>query len=56
LKPNWSAVASSYKGLSGFAIDEQVKSLGRDLRKPMFLELRCKEIEGALPVLKEAAS
>jgi len=35
----------------GFAVDEPVESLGRDLKLPNFLERRRKEIEGALPVL-----
>ena len=35
----------------GFAVDEPVEALGRDLKLPKFLEPRRKEIEGALPVL-----
>jgi hypothetical protein len=42
--------------IPGFAVDEPVETLGRDLKLPKFLEPRRKEIEGALPVLKEAAS
>jgi glyoxalase family protein len=40
----------------GFAIDEPVEALGRDLELPNFLEPRRKEIEGVLPVLEKAAS
>jgi glyoxalase family protein len=40
----------------GFAIDEPVEALGRDLELPNFLEPRRKEIEGLLPVLEKAAS
>ena len=36
----------------GFAVDESVEALGRDLKLPNFLEPRRKEIEGALPVLE----
>jgi glyoxalase family protein len=35
----------------GFAVDEAVESLGRDLKLPKFLEPRRKEIEDVLPVL-----
>jgi len=35
----------------GFAVDEAVEALGRDLKLPKFLEPRRKEIEGVLPVL-----
>jgi glyoxalase family protein len=35
----------------GFAVDEQVDSLGRDLKLPSFLEARRKEIESGLPEL-----
>jgi glyoxalase family protein len=37
--------------LPGFAVDEPVEALGRDLELPKFLEPRRKEIEGVLPVL-----
>jgi glyoxalase family protein len=36
----------------GFAVDEPVESLGRDLKLPPFLESRRKEIEAALPELQ----
>ena len=39
----------------GFAVDEPVEALGRDLKLPNFLEPRRKEIEGALPVLERVA-
>jgi glyoxalase family protein len=42
--------------IPGFAVDEHVETLGRHLKLPKFLEPRRKEIEGALTVLKEAAS
>ena len=42
--------------IPGFAVDEPVDALGRDLELPNFLEPRRKEIEGVLPVLEEAAS
>ena len=42
--------------IPGFAVDEPVESLGRDLQLPKFLESRRNEIEGLLPVLEEAAS
>ena len=42
--------------IPGFTVDEPVETLGRDLKLPKFLEPRRKEIEGVLPVLKEAAS
>jgi len=42
--------------IPGFAVDEPVESLGRDLELPNFLEPRRKEIEGVLPVLERAAS
>ena len=38
----------------GFAIDEAVEALGRDLQLPEFLESRRKEIERVLPVLGAA--
>jgi glyoxalase family protein len=38
----------------GFAVDEPVESLGRDLKLPPFLEGRRKEIEAVLPELKSA--
>jgi glyoxalase family protein len=40
----------------GFAVDEPVEVLGRDLELPNFLEPRRKEIEGVLPVLEKTAS
>jgi glyoxalase family protein len=42
--------------IPGFAVDEPVETLGRDLELPNFLEPRRKEIEDALPVLEQAAS
>jgi glyoxalase family protein len=36
----------------GFAIDEPVQSLGKELKLPPFLEPRRKEIEAALPPLE----
>jgi glyoxalase family protein len=41
--------------IPGFAVDEPVEALGRDLELPNFLEPRRKEIEGVLPVLEKAA-
>jgi len=40
--------------IPGFAVDEPVETLGRDLKLPMFLESRRKEIEGLLPALETA--
>jgi len=40
----------------GFAVDEPVETLGRELELPNFLEPRRKEIEGVLPALEEALS
>jgi glyoxalase family protein len=40
--------------IPGFAIDEPVEALGRDLELPNFLEPRRREIEGVLPVLGTA--
>lgn len=40
----------------GFAVDEPVETLGRDLKLPSFLEAHRKEIEGVLPELEGAAS
>jgi glyoxalase family protein len=40
--------------IPGFAVDEPVEALGRDLELPNFLEPRRKEIEGVLPVLETA--
>jgi glyoxalase family protein len=40
----------------GFAVDEPVESLGRDLKLPPFLEARRKEIEAVLPELDTAKS
>ncbi len=42
--------------IPGFAVDEPVEALGRDLELPSFLEPRRKEIERALPILEKAAS
>ena len=42
--------------IPGFAVDEPVETLGRELKLPSFLEPHRKEIEGVLPVLAEAAS
>ena len=42
--------------IPGFAVDEPIEALGRDLELPDFLEPRRKEIEGLLPVLEQAAS
>jgi glyoxalase family protein len=38
----------------GFAVDEPLEALGRDLKLPKFLESRREEIEGLLPVLETA--
>ena len=38
----------------GFALDEPVHALGRELKLPRFLESRRGEIEAALPPLKTA--
>ena len=42
--------------IPGFAVDEPVEALGRDLELPNFLEPRRKEIEGGLPALEKVAS
>jgi len=42
--------------IPGFAVDEPVEALGRDLELPNFLEPRRKEIVGALPALETTAS
>ena len=42
--------------IPGFAVDEPVERLGRDLELPKFLEPRRKEIEGVLPALEAVAS
>jgi glyoxalase family protein len=42
--------------IPGFALDEPVETLGRDLELPNFLEPRRKEIEEVLPSLERAAS
>ena len=42
--------------IPGFAVDEPVASLGRDLKLPKFLEPHRKEIEAVLPALEEAVS
>jgi glyoxalase family protein len=41
--------------IPGFAVDEPVEALGRNLQLPKFLESRRKEIEGELPNLETAA-
>ena len=40
--------------IPGFAIDESVDALGRDLKLPGFPESRRSEIEGQLPLLETA--
>ena len=40
--------------IPGFAIDEPIETLGRELKLPNFLEPHRKEIEGVLPILDEA--
>ena len=40
----------------GFAVDEPVATLGRDLKLPPFLEARRKEIEAVLPELQTVAA
>jgi glyoxalase family protein len=40
--------------IPGFAVDESVDALGRDLKLPGFLESRRAEIEGRLPLLETA--
>jgi glyoxalase family protein len=40
--------------IPGFAVDEPVEALGRDLELPNFLESRRTEIEGKLPVIEQA--
>ncbi len=42
--------------IPGFAVDEPVETLGRDLKLPKFLEPHRKEIENVLPALEETAS
>jgi glyoxalase family protein len=42
--------------IPGFAVDEPVTTLGRDLKLPTFLEPHRKEIEDALPPLEEGVS
>lgn len=42
--------------IPGFAVDEPVKTLGRDLKLPGFLEPHRKEIEAILPTLEGAVS
>ena len=42
--------------IPGFAVDEPVETLGRELKLPKFLEPRRNEIESVLPVLEQAAS
>jgi glyoxalase family protein len=41
--------------IPGFAVDEPVATLGRDLKLPTFLEARRKEIEAVLPQLPRVA-
>jgi glyoxalase family protein len=38
--------------IPGFAVDEPVETLGRNLELPNFLEPRRKEIEGVLPIIE----
>jgi glyoxalase family protein len=42
--------------IPGFAVDEPVATLGRDLKLPSFLEGQRKQIEGVLPNLEERVS
>ena len=42
--------------IPGFAVDEPVATLGRDLKLPSFLEAQRKQIENVLPSLEESAS
>ena len=42
--------------IPGFAVDEPVATLGRDLKLPVFLEQQRKQIEGVLPSLEGTAS
>ncbi|MGY3500831.1 glyoxalase family protein [Bradyrhizobium sp. USDA 4471] len=42
--------------IPGFAVDEPVETLGRDLKLPVFLEQHRKQIEGVLPNLEETAA
>jgi glyoxalase family protein len=42
--------------IPGFAVDEPVAELGRNLKLPVFLEPHRKQIEGVLPSLEEAVS
>jgi glyoxalase family protein len=42
--------------IPGFAVDEPVAELGRNLKLPAFLEPHRKQIEGVLPSLEEAVS
>ncbi|WP_027554851.1 ring-cleaving dioxygenase [Bradyrhizobium sp. Cp5.3] len=42
--------------IPGFAVDEPVATLGRDLKLPGFLESHRKQIEGVLPKLEETVS
>jgi glyoxalase family protein len=42
--------------IPGFAVDEPVETLGRELKLPKFLEPHRKEIEGVLPALEKATS
>ena len=39
--------------IPGFAVDESVDTLGRNLKLPGFLEARRREIESSLPVLEQ---
>jgi glyoxalase family protein len=39
--------------IPGFAVDESVDMLGRNLKLPSFLEARRREIESVLPILEE---
>jgi glyoxalase family protein len=39
--------------IPGFAVDESIDMLGRNLKLPNFLEARRREIESVLPALKD---
>ena len=39
----------------GFAVDEPIAALGRELKLPSFLEPRRRQIEAALPLLERVA-
>ena len=44
------------QSIPGFAVDEPVATLGRDLKLPGFLEPHRKQIEGVLPSLEESVA